>query len=135
MKVAQVFIIAILVFTWGCMHHDSSSSSNEPSGILEGKVTIGPIFPHERIGVSNEAPPEVYQAHKLVVLAEDGTTKVKEAALDGTGRFNTKLAPGNYVLDVEPHDIGMRVWKVPRNVTIQSGQTTTFNFDIDTGIR
>src|SRR5262245_24523355 len=50
----------------------------ENSGTLTGRVTIGPICPVERIDQPCDPPPEMYAAHRLVLLAADGKTKVQE---------------------------------------------------------
>jgi len=110
-------------------------TQTSPAGALEGKVTISPVYPHDRIGVSNEATPEVYRAHRLAIFAQDGKTKIKEIPLDGSGKFKTDLPPGSYVIDVMPHDIGRPNLNRSQKITVQSGQTTTATFDLDTGMR
>jgi hypothetical protein len=111
-------------------------SEGGQTGFLEGKVTIAPIYPHERMGVENEADAEIYRAHKLAVLTADGVKKIKEIELDGKGYFKTELAPGGYIVDVVPHDIGIgKPGNIPQPVTIEAGKTTLKNIELDTGIR
>jgi len=53
--------IVIALFLPGC------SSVTQPYGVLQGKVTIGPIVPVERPGVTYEIPCEVFEARKVIV--------------------------------------------------------------------
>ncbi|PWT89260.1 MAG: hypothetical protein C5B54_09230 [Acidobacteria bacterium] len=105
-------------------------------GTLTGKVTISPVFPHERIGVSNEASAEVYTAHKVVAYKEDGKTVASESKLDGKGYFKLELSAGTYKIDVLPHDIGMGTFKKqPETVVIEAGKSKNLDIELDTGIR
>ena len=118
------------------MRNSSQTPQVQPAtGVLEGKVTIGPVYPHERQGISNEAGTDIYTAHRLAIFGQDGITKIKEVALDGRGAFKTDLPVGSYVLDVLPHDIGRAAFNRPQTVSIQPGQTTRADIDLDTGIQ
>jgi len=126
-----VIILWGIVLTAGCLQV-GDSGGNE--GILQGKVSIGPICPVERPGVTCEPPPEAYAARKVVVYGEDGTTLVKVVAIDATGQYRTSLPPGTYVVDINRAGID-RSGDVPKTVMIRAGETVTLDIDIDTGIR
>jgi inhibitor of cysteine peptidase len=110
------------------------SIDNIIAGTLEGQVSIGPICPVERPGVSCEPGPEVFAARKIIVYNSDRSKVVSEIVLGEDGKYKTSLNPGFYVIDI--NSIGVdRSGDVPRDIEIQSGETVTLNIDIDTGIR
>ncbi len=111
-------------------------------GILTGHVTVGPLCGGPVGGTACPPKPQAYTSRRVLVYKADGNTFVTSTALVpeamsghsmyGTYRF--ELAPGTYVIKATgsmPPDSQM----TKGTVTIKSGQTTTLNFDIDTGIR
>jgi len=126
-------ILALLGFAMLSTMADTPSTD---TGILVGKVTIGPLYPGPaRIDQPESAPTEMYASHKIVILGEDGKTKIKEIPIDSQGNYKVELKPGNYSVDFTPHDIGFKQSNPPKRVTVKAGQTTKQNFDLDTGIR
>jgi hypothetical protein len=68
----------------------------------------------------------------VVVYKSDGITVAQTGKIDANGNYKIPLPPGNYFVQISPAGIGPGEKKP---VTIQSGQTSTVDFDIDTGIR
>ena len=137
----SIFLSMMLLF--GCapkkgetMNADQTQQTQtaENNGTLKGRVTIGPICPVERVDQPCDPPPEMYASHHLVLLAQDGKTKIQEIKTDAKGFYKTEAPAGDYLLDYVPHDIGIGV-KPPKPVHVEAGQTTKFDLDIDTGIR
>jgi hypothetical protein len=129
-------LVFLTIVATACMNKPSPAEPNKTTATLTGKVTISPVYPHERVGVSNEAPEDVYKAHKVVVYKEDAKTVVKEQQLDGKGNYKVELDPGTYMIDVLPHDIGIRPnARKPEKITIGSGEAAKHDIDLDTGIR
>ena len=98
--VVVLFIIAcVMLALSGCV----ASPAQIDNGTLAGNVTVGPLSPVERIGVSPTAPPpEVFTSRSLIVYAADGTTKVADVPIRAAGLYGTysiSLKPGTYVLD------------------------------------
>ena len=101
-------------------------------GIIEGKVTIGPICPVQRIDEPCDTSPEAFDTRKILVYKNN--VIVKKISLDGEGNFRTELNTGTYAVDI--NHIGIdRSNDVPREIVIEAGKTTVLNIDIDTGIR
>ncbi len=146
-----LFILAFLLL--GCAQPDSvihvnvSSNATPPlpippsgspsaTGILEGRITIGPLCPVERIPPDPACRPtaETYKAYPVGVWTPDGKTEVTllNPALDGS--YRVALSPGEYIVraDQQPSRLG---GGLPEEVTIAMGATTTLDVDIDTGIR
>lgn len=104
-------------------------------GILEGQVTIGPLVPVVRQGVSEPTPaPEVYAARHIVIFSEDGEQELERVSIEANGRYQTGLPAGTYVVDINHAGIDSAAG-LPATVNIRDGQTTVLNIDIDTGIR
>ena len=127
-KLLLITTIAISLFILGC-----SNETLEP-GILQGKVTIGPLVPVERPGVKYEIPCEVYQARKIMVYDKDHKKVVKQVDIDCNGSYHVELESGFYVIDINRIGIDHSS-EVPTKVEIKSRETVQFNIDIDTGIR
>jgi hypothetical protein len=108
-------------------------------GVLEGTVTIGPIWPVESPGGHPPIPPEVYEARKILVYDEHRTEVIKEADIvpgpDGDyGYYRAELKPGTYTVDINHIGIDSSS-EVPRQIELKSDQTVVIDIDIDTGIR
>jgi hypothetical protein len=118
------------------MQSSRADSPTEETGILTGKVTIGPLRPGPvRVDQTEPAPTAMFASHKIVILAEDGKTKIKEVPIDAQGNYKVELKPGEYSVDFTPHDIGFKQSNPPKRVTVKAGKTTKQNLDLDTGIR
>lgn len=106
-------------------------------GYLEGKISIGPICPVEKDPPDPGCFPtaETYKAYPVAVWTSGGRRKITQInpALDGL--YKTDLEPGNYLIILETDRSNIGFSNLPVEVTIISGQITTFNIDIDTGIR
>lgn len=105
------------------------------AGYIVGQVTIGPLCP---VAYSNgEDPcgplnPEVYTSRSAVVYTTDQHTIVTQTHLSADGTYKVALGPGKYYVQITPAGIGAGEFK---SATVVSFQTTTVDFDIDTGIR
>ncbi len=127
------FILFIgLHFISGCQ-----KQVNLDDGILQGKISIGPICPVERIPPDPGCLPtaETYKAYPVSVWTSNGKRKIAQIdpALDGS--FKIELKPGKYmvILEREYNRIGSS--NLPVEVLIFSNNKTLLNIDIDTGIR
>jgi heat shock protein HslJ len=105
------------------------------SGILQGRVSIGPITPVERPGEKPPIPPEVYEVRKIMVYDISRKELIQQVDIDSeSGWYVAHLKPGTYIIDI--NRIGMDSSDdVPQQVEIQLGITTRLDIDIDTGIR
>ena len=104
------------------------------TGVLEGKVTIGPLRPVEKPGETPTVPPEVYAARKIMVYDRNHQTLVKQVDINDQGYYRIELAPGIYTIDINHVGID-RSPDVPKQIEIKAGQTIRLDIDIDTGIR
>ena len=119
----------LLLFIVGCIQ------TSKKDGTLEGKITIGPLCPVERFPPDPACKPsqETYDAYQVAVWTLDKKTMIAEIKPNLDGNYKIELPEGNYVVDLEnPHLFGSNL---PAAVKISPAQTTTFDIDIDTGIR
>lgn len=127
-----LILLTGLLFNWGC---DKLSTQDE--GILEGKISIGPICPVETDPPDPGCLPtvETYKAYPVSVWTSDGRRKIAllKPSLDGS--YKTDLESGKYLIKLETDSGNIGSSNLPFEVIIISDYITTLNIDIDTGIR
>ena len=116
------------LFTGGC------ADTSLETGILHGKVSIGPTSPVERPGEPAMVPCQVYEARKILVYNEKGDELIQQIDIDCDGRYKTDLKPGTYLVDINHIGIDSSS-DIPRKVEIKSSLTARLDVNIDTGIR
>jgi len=130
----RLWLFALLILLNGCTHKPMTSDTK--SGSIEGRVTIGPLRPGP-VHVDQqepEVPPELFASHKIVVLNQDGKTTIAETKIDSKGNYKVDVPAGTYLVDVQPHDIGMGNF-TPQEVVVEPGLSAQHDIDIDTGMR
>ena len=126
-----------IIFISGCIQQRSDKLTEK--GFLEGKVTIDPICPNFRGAESDprcQPTEETYKALPIAIWTPDKKTKVAQIEPDLDGTYKIELPKGTYIIDIErqqPFGVGGN--NLPATITINSGETTILNIDIDTGIR
>jgi hypothetical protein len=111
----------------------SCGTTAETNGMLEGKVSIGPIIPVQST-TPVPTPPAVYAARKVLVYDNQQSKLLHTVSLDDAGNYRIALKPGRYVVDINHAGID-RSSEVPKTIEIKPGSTLVLNIDIDTGIR
>ena len=104
------------------------------TGILEGTVTIGPIWPVVPPGGNPPIPSEVYEARKVMIYDKNGDKLVKQVDLDYGGHYRVELKVGVYTVDINRIGIDSSS-EVPKKIEIRPKDTIELDIDIDTGIR
>ena len=126
-------VVLLAVIIGGLLLAGCTAGTTE-TGLLQGHVTIGPIWPVEREGEEREIPCEVYQARKIMVYDKNGHDLLEQVDIDCHGRYRVELEPGVYTVDINRIGIDYSS-DVPRQVEIMAGMTFRLDIDIDTGIR
>ncbi|MBE0688270.1 MAG: hypothetical protein IH585_19935 [Anaerolineaceae bacterium] len=123
------FLMVVIIIMSGC-----SLIKNE-TGILEGKVNIGPLSPVMQTGVPEPTPaPEVYSARQIVIYSKNGKNEIAEVPIQPDGSYRIELKTGEYLVDI--NHIGMDFSKdLPVLIEIKANQSVYLDIDIDTGIR
>jgi len=104
-------------------------------GYLEGRASIGPLQPVERVGVpAPTPPPAACTARGLVVLEARTGAEASRFDLASDCTYRVALSPGTYRVELQRRGIDSSK-DLPQTVTISAGQTTQLDISIDTGIR
>ncbi len=137
-KLAISFGIALLMLILAtAVYIYTPNGGQAGTGTLTGKVTVGPLTPVERVGVTPVPDPAVFTSRKLLLYGADGETLIEEIPIQAAGyygTYNVTLRPGTYVLGYPKQGVG-GARGLPATVVIETGKITTLDVDIDTGIR
>ena len=112
-------------------------SSMDGSGILEGKITIGPLCPVEKDPPDPGCLPteDTYKAYPVSIWTSNGRIKVADLHPSLDGKYSVKLQSGKYLVRLDSPGHGPGGSSLPATVSILPDQTTSLDIDIDTGIR
>jgi hypothetical protein len=107
------------------------------TGVLKGKITIGPLCPVETVPPSPGCSPtaETYKTWATAVWKLNKTNKVITLSPSLDGNYLVTLPSGKYIIDfdkTQPYRAGSNL---PYEITVPANDTVTFNINIDTGIR
>ena len=133
-------LIVSLITVIGVILTASACQSTFETGMLQGGVTIGPVFPGpERPDENRPVPPEVFAARKVAVYDETGkrlisTVDIRQIDQGATGYYGVQLKPGSYRVDINHTGIDSS-GDVPQKINIKAGETIIIDIDIDTSIR
>ena len=108
------------------------------TGMLKGKISIGPLCPVERIPPDPACLPtaETYKAWATAVFSAKGKIKFASLSPNLDGTFEIELPSGDYIIDYNVvRDIWVGKSNLPATISIKDKDTTIFNINIDTGIR
>jgi hypothetical protein len=129
MRRILVFALLTAATTAGC--GPTSHPRAVPGTGIEGRVTVGPTCPVERVGTP--CPPAPLSA---VIIVRDSTgAKVARVASGKDGLFRVDLPPGTYTLDPQsPGPAGLPRGE-PQTVEVRRGAYTHAEVHYDSGIR
>jgi carboxypeptidase family protein len=136
-QVKSILLALLLGSVCGSISCLSNASAQTPpnimaaTGILRGKVTMGPTMPVERAG---GAPAIAPVAGASVNVTSASGVPIASAITGADGAYRIAIAPGDYLVTVTPP---RRMFRsiVPQQVTVASGAPTVLDITLDTGIR
>ncbi len=138
MKRNALLVIALAVlaggtFIAGAYVQDMASGK----GILEGRIDIGPLCPVETNPPDPACEPteETFRAWSVAIWTQGKTAKIAQLMPDAGGSYMIELPAGSYVADFEGQRPGIGAGSLPATISIRSGEATTLDITIDTGIR
>jgi hypothetical protein len=109
------------------------------SGILKGKISIGPICPVQKDPPDPGCLPtsETYKAWATAVWTVNRKTKIATILpAKDDGLYQIELPAGHYIIDfdaAQTNKVGSS--NLPADISIANMDTTKLNINIDTGIR
>lgn len=128
-------IIVFLLFSVGCNQVIVQDSG---TGILKGKVSIGPLCPVETDPPDPGCLPteETYKSWPVAVFSADGKQLIAHLQPELDGTYEVEVPAGKYKIDLENHQFsGVGSSNLPTIIEINMADTTRLDIDIDTGIR
>ena len=128
-------LLVLLLLTGGTSRRASALQLSvivQPSGILAGTLTKGPLSPVERPGTPSR-PSGVAGAQIDIVTTEGKLLTSVET--DSSGTFSVNLPAGTYKVTMPSLYGAMFTKDLPATVTIAAGQQTRLDIHLDTGIR
>ena len=107
-----------------------ANSQRHPAktGEIEGRIVLYPAFPVARAGM-----PDRRGVPGRVAVESAAGVVVAEVASDPGGRFVLRLPPGRYTLRLT--SLHPPAASPPTIVTVESGQASRVEIDLDAGIR
>jgi hypothetical protein len=136
-KIKLIFLVVLLGALCGSLCCPSDGSAQTPpnapaaTGLLRGKVTMGPTMPVERAG----GPPAIAPvAGASVNVTDPNGVPIASAITGADGIYSVPVAPGDYLVTVTPAR-RMLGRMAPRSVAIAPGTPTMLDITLDTGIR
>ncbi len=126
-------IAPIVIAMAGCLNKSMSPPVADPGqGVLQGKVTRGPMRPMLQSGQAAPAGGGVAAAQIDIVNRSSGKL-ASSLKTDANGRYSVNLPPGTYVVTMPPGSLYSR--DLPATVTLAAGHTQALDIHLDTGIR
>ena len=115
----------------------AGQSSIGITGILKGKITIGPLCPVETVPPSPGCTPtaETYKTWATAVWKLNKTGKVVSLSPSLDGNYHVTLPSGKYIIDFDTTQSFRGGSNLPYEITVPANDTVIFNINIDTGIR
>jgi len=130
-RLFKFVFIGLTIAALGC-----DSQETVEQGVLEGKISIGPICPVESIPPQPQCLPtaETYKAYAVGIWTVNGSRLLDTLRPDLTGNYRAELEVGPYIVKlINNQAVGGS--NLPAVVTVTESDTTHLNIDIDTGIR
>lgn len=131
---ALILCLIPMLFSPGC---EKQGTTNEGTGTLQGKISIGPLCPVETVPPDPACQPtaDTYKAYPVSVYSADMKTKVADLkpALDGS--YSAAIPSGIFMIVLDKQQSGAGGSNLPVSVEIKDGSVTELDVNIDTGIR
>lgn len=130
----HTFLFILLIpFFFSCMEQNGMSGT----GVLRGKISIGPLCPVETVPPSPACSPttETYKTWATAVWKLDKKTKVVTLNPTLDGNYRVVLPTGKYIIDSDGTQNYRAGSNLPTEISVIQNDSTTFNINIDTGIR
>jgi hypothetical protein len=137
-----MLLLVVFLSLFGC--------ENVPidAGIVEGKVTIGPLCGNMPAGTTGNNPcgftdeqmDQVYSKYKVAIYSESSPkAALKEVVLNRTGAFSFEVPTGGYSVEVEiPQGSAPSTQlgsELKKTVSISKSKVTTISLNVNTGIQ
>lgn len=137
-----MLILVAFLFLFGC------ESVAVEAGIVEGKVTIGPLCGNipagttgtNPCGFTDEQMDQIYSKYKVAIYSESNPkTALKEVVLNRTGSFSFEVPTGGYSVEVILPQGSVAATQMgselKKTVSVTKSFVTTISLNVNTGIQ
>ena len=136
----QFIPLLIMLYLVSCQGIDEwiVLKENTQTGILRGKISIGPLCPDESNPPDSSCLPTAatFRAWATALYSRDGNTRVASITPDLSGNFTIAVPSGRYVINFDPkRSFSIGGSDLPMPVDIHAVDTLNVSINIDTGIR
>jgi hypothetical protein len=122
--IARIALVAALILT-------ACGAASDPTGLLQGTVTLGPISPVEQAG----GPPNTRPYAATIDVETPGGDVVATVASGEDGDFAVRLPAGSYRLVPRSPEGQPLPRAAPMDAAVVADGTTRVTIAYDTGIR
>ncbi len=112
----------------------SCSAQKKSTGILKGKVEIGPLCPQEPCNPGPERLKQIYDSYQVLVMDTSATKVLFKIPIQQDANFNKKISPGEYIALIKPVS-GSGFKNESKRISVSKGKTTEIILNYDTGLR
>ncbi len=136
-KTTVNLLTIIIVFTFVSLVAGCDKFFSHDTGYLEGKISIGPLCPVERVPPDPGCLPtaETYKAYPVSVWTSGGRREMARLNPSLDGFYQVSLVTGKYLVKLDNGNNIPGSSNLPVLVSIAGRDTTVLNINIDTGIR
>jgi hypothetical protein len=128
-----ILVVILVAIVYVTFDSGQPAETGNTTGILTGKVSIGPLCPVEPCTIPHDRLVAAYAARPITISTPDGIG-VTTLTADPESGYTISLKAGTYVISIPKQGIGGSP-DLPATVTIRSGETVRLDISIDTGIR
>jgi hypothetical protein len=127
MKILLLFFLSLLLTS-------CSAQKKTSSGMLKGKVEIGPLCPQEPCNPTPERLKQVYDSYEVILMDTTAKKILFRIPIQQDATFIQNVAKGEYIAMIKPVS-GTGFRNESKRVSIVKGKTTDIILSYDTGIR
>jgi len=120
---------------WTILLTTAIGCTTQPRGMIEGRVTIGPL--HGPVPPGREPDVDmaaVYASREIAAFTADGASEVARSAITD-GVYRIEVPPGTYVVKLVSKSEMDTAKNLPRTVEVTGGASLELDIEVDTGIR
>jgi hypothetical protein len=131
LALAAALALALAMVGLGEWVTRQTAAHTERSGVIHGRVVLGPLVPVAVPGQRQWRPVEA----TVVVVRREDEQEVAVARSDRRGRYRIPVPPGEYLVTVRLDDPSIAMSVPTVDVVVARGERVRLVLQLDTGVR